>query len=271
MGRKKKPEEAEADQKAHIKNMVLAYESLVAINDTQRSRQQLIRDKQNFEICLSHIASLFIALHSSKIMKVKKVVFRGDKFLITHVRSVLVKNSNEVDTPIHEIKGKEYISPPILWEYFLIEDGAVKQCERIINEEIKTCTEVAEAIKQAISRQNTPIQPPSEETETHHQVIINQLKDQLETNADRIVAMCKLLPRNTKESFQSIMQTLFGMETVVFQAAVNSLLKATVLLETAHFYVIEDRAFAIQAVANFQRDEDMRSVLHKLKAIGENQ
>ena len=104
-------------------------------------------------------------------------------------------------------------------------------------------------------------------TVEHCENIMSQVTEQYAITVDKIVAMCKLLPRIPKERFQEVMNVVFGIEATEFQATVNHLLEAGVLLEIANYYLIKDQSFAVQAVANFQIKEDMSSVCDKLQAM----
>ena len=115
---------------------------------------------------------------------------------------------------------------------------------------------------QRANRFNAP-----EATVEHCENIMSQVTEQYAITVDKIVAMCKLLPRVPKERFQEVMNVVFGIESTEFQATVNHLLEAGVLLEIANYYLIKDQSFAVQAVANFQIKEDMSSVCDKLQAM----
>ena len=125
MGKKSKIDDAAqqaADCEAHIKNMVLAYEKLIAISNAleniNHSKQSFIKDGQDghlFKACLNDVTGLFIALHSSTFTKTKNILIDGEKFIVTRIRTALVKSSNQVTEPT---LGREEGSKISRWLFF---------------------------------------------------------------------------------------------------------------------------------------------------------
>lgn len=272
MGKRQNDSSTEKDTK-HKECILSAYNSLASIKrrleEINHLKREFINNADGYKACCHDISNMLSALMASPYLQGARISSGTlQNKTVGQVRGAFFKKDNQPSHQLNEIRDLDDVTPQNLWDYFLENGGFVSQCETLIKEAIKERAEVAAAIEDALSRQEISMPEASADTEKHHQNIIAQIAEQLAINTDRIVAMCKLLPRPTKEQFQSVMMAIFGMEAAMFQAAISSLLQKNVLLETTQFYLIEDQSFAVQAVANFQKHEDIRSVYHKLQTIG---
>jgi len=269
MAKKKKSDPSEEAMNKKRRGCISsAYRCLLEIKkhiqEVSNSKEEFIRDTLRYKACCSDIYDMLTALMESK---VKTTISSGtlEKKYFGQVRGAFFKLGNQTSHQLNEIRDFNDRNPQNIWDYFLAKNGFVDQCESVIKIQVANDTELAKDIEVKFLNQIHMIQHPTEDTQKHYQQTLQQMQEILKLNTDRIISLCKLLPRTTKGDFIKVVNNIFDMNINDIEVLISNLLKSNILIETPSFYLIEDQKFAVQAVANFQENEDIRGIVYRLE------